>query len=84
VSEVDVIVADLASAEAEAREAAELVAALESAALAGSDNVSPAQIAAQESLSRFARVRAETTRRQAALSRSASRCSDVTGQLLTN
>lgn len=57
--------ADVARDEAEAREAADLVAALEERVAEGDGNVTPEEITAQESISRFARLRAEGTRRKA-------------------
>ncbi|HEY4269071.1 MAG TPA: hypothetical protein VGM94_12855 [Galbitalea sp.] len=60
-------------AEREAAEAAALVSALEEAVQSGDENVTPEQITAQEGLSRFARLRAEATRRKAAKSKEAIR-----------
>ncbi|MFP8882616.1 hypothetical protein [Streptomyces mangrovi] len=57
---------EVAAAEAEAREAGELLAALEEKVRDGDDKVTPAQLAEQRELSRFAKLRAEAARRKAA------------------
>jgi multidrug efflux pump subunit AcrA (membrane-fusion protein) len=56
--------ADYAAAKQEAAEAEALVTALEDRVKDGDDTITPDQILAQESLSRFARLRLEATRRK--------------------
>lgn len=65
--------ADVAAAEAAATEAQALVTELEEKVLNGDDTVTPDEIVAQESLGRFARLRAESTRRKAVKSKEAAR-----------
>ncbi|MER5401661.1 hypothetical protein [Streptomyces sp. NPDC002599] len=56
---------DVAQAEAEAREADDLLAALEERVRDGDDQVTPQQLAEQRELSGFAKLRAEAARRKA-------------------
>jgi hypothetical protein len=71
--------ADVAAAEAEAAEAEALVAALEKSVIDGDDSITPDQLTTQEGLSRFARLRAEATRRKAARSKEAARLAAANG-----
>jgi hypothetical protein len=56
---------EVAQAEAEAREADNLLAALEEKVRDGDDDITPAALAEQRELSRFAKLRAEAARRKA-------------------
>lgn len=64
-------------AEREAAEAAALVVALEEAVAAGDETVTIDQITEQENLSRYARLRAEATRRKADAAKAAARVKAV-------
>lgn len=64
---------EVAAAEAEAREAEALVRELENRVIAGDDSVTPDQITAQESLSRFARLRVKFTSDKASKAHEAAR-----------
>lgn len=64
---------EVAAAEAEAREAEALVCELENRVIAGDETVTPDQITAQESLSRFARLRVKFTTDKAAKAQEAAR-----------
>jgi hypothetical protein len=66
---------DVKAAEAAADEAEALVAALEERVAAGDEEVTPDQLTAQEGLSRFAKLRAEATRRKAITAKAAARLS---------
>ncbi|SDP74167.1 hypothetical protein SAMN04487914_13248 [Arthrobacter sp. ok909] len=68
-----VIDAEVAAAESEAREAEALVRQLENRVIEGDATVTPDQISAQESLSRFARLRAQFTVNKAAKAQEAAR-----------
>ncbi|GAA4040964.1 hypothetical protein GCM10023063_28360 [Arthrobacter methylotrophus] len=67
---------DVAAAQAAADDAQALIARLEEAVASGDETVTAEQIVAQESLSRFAKLRAEATRRKAAKTREAARLRD--------
>lgn len=69
---------EVAAAEAEAAEAQALIAALEQAVIDGDETITPEQLSAQEGLSRFARLRAEQTRKKAAKSKEAARQARLT------
>lgn len=71
--EAPVTDADVTAAEQEAQEAQDLVAALEARVIDGDDTVTPEDISNQESLSRFARLRAQFTANKAAKSKAAAR-----------
>ncbi|WP_113717305.1 hypothetical protein [Arthrobacter dokdonensis] len=68
--------ADVDAADAAAKEAQDLVAELEEKVINGDDTVTPDQIVAQESLGRFARLRAAATRRKADAAKEAARLRD--------
>lgn len=73
-SDPDVVTdADVEAAETAAQEAQDLVAELENKVLNGDVTVTPEEIVAQESLGRFARLRAAATRRKAAKSKETAR-----------
>jgi hypothetical protein len=64
---------EVTAAEAEAREAEALVRELENRVISGDSTVTPDQITAQESLSRFARLRVQFTTNKAAKAQDAAR-----------
>jgi len=66
----------VAAADAAAKEAQELVTELEQKVINGDESVTPDQIVAQESLGRFARLRAAATRRKADAAKEAARLRD--------
>ncbi|XAS66547.1 hypothetical protein V3C33_13755 [Micrococcaceae bacterium Sec5.7] len=72
-NEVAVTDVDVTAAEAEAREAEALVSELEAKVIAGDESVTAEHITAQESLSRFARLRAQFTANKAAKAQEAAR-----------
>ena len=68
--------ADVTAAQTAAKEAMELIAELEERVISGDDTVTADQIAAQESLGRFARLRAAATLRKATDAKEAARLRD--------
>ncbi|TFC20055.1 hypothetical protein E3O19_01405 [Cryobacterium algoritolerans] len=70
--------ADVRAADVEAAEAQALVASLEEAVMSGDESVTHEQITAQESLGRFAKLRAEFTRKKAAQATEARRQEQLT------
>ncbi|NVM97685.1 hypothetical protein [Arthrobacter sp. SDTb3-6] len=68
--------ADVKAAQAAAKEAMDLIGELEERVINGDDTVTPDEIAAQESLGRFARLRAAATLRKAAGAKEAARLRD--------
>lgn len=75
-TEPEVTDADVAAADAAAKEAQDLVTELEQKVINGDETVTPDQIVAQESLGRFARLRAAATRRRADAAKEAARLRD--------
>lgn len=71
--EAPVTDADVKAAEQEARDAENLVEALEARVVNGDDTVTPEDISNQEALSRFAKLRARSTANKAAKSKAAAR-----------
>ncbi|MGI5182232.1 hypothetical protein ACQEVZ_38660 [Dactylosporangium sp. CA-152071] len=79
--------ADVAKAEREAAEAAQLVDALEERVRDGDQDVTPAHIAAQRDLAHFAQLRAEATRRNADRAKAAAHAqalADLRAQILAD
>lgn len=72
----DVTDADVTAAQAAAKEAMDLIGELEDRVISGDDTVTPEEIAARESLGRFARLRAAATLRKAATAKEAARLRD--------
>lgn len=76
--------ASVNAAEQEAAEAAELVAVLEDRVREGDESVTPEEIASARDLGRFAKLRAEATRRKATRAKAAARlaaCEDLAAEM---